>query len=269
MRMMSTTSVEAYETALIKDNIYKVKLRTNIEQKINGYFYYNEYSLITELDDISVLDDIDTFNKYLEAAQLEEEAKNKEKKIKNLKQNLENTDYQVIKSLENYSLGLTLPYDYSALITKRQEIRDNINNLESETDEIDELSQIQQRKINEMCSICQTTITNGIDYNDEHYRLNTTDQINLTSLYALAQVGQSVPYHADSQVCRIYTPEEMIGLVQTATSWITYHTTYYNLLKNQILAMDNIDEIKSVVYGMELKEEYQSIINLIVNSNAQ
>ena len=115
-----------------------------------------------------------------------------------------------------------------------------------------------------MCSLCQTTITSGIDYNDEHYRLNTTDQINLTSLYSLAQLGQSVPYHADGKVCRIYTSEEMIRLVQTATKWVIYHTTYYNLLKHQIQDMTDIDEIKKVEYGTELSSEYQTILNTIL-----
>jgi hypothetical protein len=122
---------------------------------------------------------------------------------------------------------------------------------------------VAKRKIIEMSAICQTTITNGIDYNGEHYRLNTTDQINLTSLYSLAQLGQSVPYHADGQVCRIYTPEEMVGLAQAGTQWIIYHTTYFNLLKHQILEMSTIEEVEAVTYGMELKPEYQSTLNAI------
>lgn len=209
----------------------------------------------------------DNFNTYLEIAKLnDEERKKKSNMIESYKQALNNSDYMILKNLENYALGLTLPYEYSALISKRQELRDQINNLESS--EIDnasmELTQCKSRKITEMCAICQTTITNGIDYNDEHYRLSTTDQINLTSLYTLAQSGQSVPYHADGSVCRMYEPDELIGLVQSSIQWIVYHTTYFNLLKHQILELETIEEIEKIEYGIELKEEYQLILNSIL-----
>ena len=115
-----------------------------------------------------------------------------------------------------------------------------------------------------MMACCQNIISTGIDYNEEHYRLNTTDQINLTSLGALAQQGKSVPYHADGQICRIYSSEEMLGLIQAATQFIIYHTTYFNLLKHIILDLTDVDEVKNVEYGMELSSEYQTILNTIL-----
>lgn len=143
------------------------------------------------------------------------------------------------------------------------EIRDNINALQDNSLEIDALEKLKERKIAEMSAISQTTITNGIDYNEKHYRLNTTDQINLTLLYSLAQSGASVSYHADGEICRVFTPEEMCGLVQSATKWVIYHTTYFNLLKHQILALETEDEIKAVYYGIELKDEYKSVLKSI------
>ena len=134
-------------------------------------------------------------------------------------------------------------------------------NIQSEENE---LQQLKARKINEICAMCQTTITNGIDYSGEHYRLNTTDQINLTSLYTLAQKGQSVPYHADGKVCRIFSAEEMIGLVEKSMQWTIYHTTYFNLLKHQIIDMETKEEVENVVYGMKLNEEYQQVLNSII-----
>lgn len=270
MLLNSIKSVDSYNYIQLSDNIYKLYLRTNITDH-NTYFSYNEYVLVTEI----ISDDIDAtisanFNTYLEIAKLNDEERKKANMIEACKQNLSNSDYMILKNLENHALGLTLPYDYSTLIAKRQELRDQINNLESsETDTAStELAQCKSRKITEMCAVCQTTITNGIDYNNEHYRLNTTDQINLTSLYTLAQAGQSVPYHADGSVCRMYEPDELIGLVQSSIQQITYHTTYYNLLKNQIASMENIDEVNAVTYGMTLKDEYQALIDAIAGRGA-
>lgn len=271
MILNSIEPVERYSYTHLTDNIYKIYLRTDITNN-DKYYSYNEYVTVAEIisDDINAAI-TDNFNTYLEIAKLNDEERKKANMIESYKQTLNNSDYMILKNLENYALGLTLPYEYSALISKRQELRDQINNLESsETDNSSmELTQCKSRKITEMCAICQTTITNGIDYNDEHYRLNTTDQINLTSLYTLAQAGQSVPYHADGSVCRMYEPNELIGLVQSSIQWITYHTTYYNLLKNQIVSMESIDEVNAVTYGMTLKDEYQTIIDSIIGGGSK
>lgn len=68
--------------------------------------------------------------------QIVAEKENKEQKaltqqtIKNLKLELQSTDYQVIKCMEANLTGEELPYDISLLHTKRQAIRDKINELE-------------------------------------------------------------------------------------------------------------------------------------------
>lgn len=265
MLLNSVNPVDNFSYIQLSNNIYKVILRTDII-KHNTHYSFNEYYTVTEISDEDINSNIENnFDKYLEIAKLNDEERKKENLINSYKKELENSDYKVIKTLENYSLGLTLPYDYSSLVSTRQELRDQINNLESLDDtSSNELAQCKSRKITEMCSVCQTTITSGIDYNNEHYRLNTTDQINLTSLGALAQQGKPVPYHADGQVCRIYSPEEMVGLVQAATQFITYHTTYFNLLKHTISDINDIDEVKRVEYGMELSSEYQTILNTIL-----
>ena len=62
----------------------------------------------------------------------------------------------------------------------------------------------------------------------------------------------------------MYEPAEMMGLVQASIQWITYHTTYHNLLKHQIMDMESIEDVNAVTYGMELKEDYQAIINAVL-----
>lgn len=266
MHLKSKSKVKDVEYNQLANNIYKIFIRTNIEKHSN-YYEYDEYSIITEIDDESIEGNIRmNTDKYIALAKLQEEENKKNEELKSLKTDLTNSDYKILKDLENYSLGLTMPYEYSALLAERQELRDSINNIESNDSlEIDTLSQLKLRKIKEMCSAAQTTITNGIDYGDkgEHYRLNTSDQINFMFLNSMATAGKKVPYHADGELCRIYEPEEMMGLVQKALGWIVYHTTYYNLLKHQILEMVTEKEVKDVYYGCPLKEEYYEILKTI------
>lgn len=267
MRQLSKTMPPAYK--IKESNLYnRVNFYENIVTLEDGCYSYDTYS--TNVPKDIDLEDLENYSFYLGAAKVEESNSLSKQKIRELKNKLDSSDYQVIKCTENFMLGSVLPYDFSQLLAERSSIRDKINGLENNEEATEEeiaailLEAEKNRKIMEMSAVCQTTITNGIDYNEEHYRLNTTDQINLTSLYALAQAGQSVPYHADGQVCRIYSAEEMIGLVQAGTQWIMYHTTYFNLLKHQILEIESVEEIEVVEYGMELKEEYQSILNSIL-----
>lgn len=52
--------------------------------------------------------------------------------IDELKQQLEKTDYRVIKNMECIALEKALPYDAEQLHAERQELRDKINELEGE-----------------------------------------------------------------------------------------------------------------------------------------
>ena len=52
----------------------------------------------------------------------------------------------------------------------------------------------------------------------------------------------------------------MNGLIAAASKFIIYHTTYFNLLKHQILDLETIEEVKAVYYGIELKDKYKDVI---------
>ena len=53
-------------------------------------------------------------------------------KAQRLKEELGVTDYQVIKCMEYSLAGLEMPYDIATLHDQRQQLRDEINRLESE-----------------------------------------------------------------------------------------------------------------------------------------
>ena len=123
---------------------------------------------------------------------------------------------------------------------------------------------IRSSKITEMSRTCNQVIEAGFDLqlsdgNIHHFSLTTQDQINLISLGSMAANGmEAIPYHADGEICRFYTAEEITTILAQATAFKIYHTTYYNALKNYINSLDTIEAIAAVTYGIELPEEYQS-----------
>lgn len=264
--MFSNNKPEAYYVKLKSQGFYKVLFSADIMETTTGY-YYKEYPIVIDAtSEEEAIEKVEkNFDTYFEWGKANYDEADKAAKVSIYKNQLDASDYQVIKCAENFMLGKVLPYDFSELLYKRNSMRDAINAAtEDYILENDQLDSLKNLKIMEMSAQSQYMIKNGIDYNEEHYSLNTHDQINLTTLHALAQAGQSVPYHADGKVCRIYSPEEMIGLVQASIQWIIYHTTYFNLLKHQILEMETGEEVEVVKYGMELKDEYQAIINSII-----
>ena len=117
-------------------------------------------------------------------------------------------------------------------------------------------------KLKEMSSTCRHTIEAGFDLElrgeTHHFSLDTQDQLNLISLSAMAQTQQLIPYHADGEACIFYTNEEINEIVETATAFKIYHTTYYNALKGYINALDSIEDIAAIEYGTPIPEEYKS-----------
>lgn len=129
---------------------------------------------------------------------------------------------------------------------------------------------IRASKINEMSLACRRAIENGFDLElhegTRHFSLTTQDQLNLMSLSALAQTQSLIPYHADGEECTFYTSEEINLIMQTATELKIYNTTYFNALKEYINALDTIEEISAVTYGVDIPEEYKSDVLKILET---
>lgn len=113
---------------------------------------------------------------------------------------------------------------------------------------------IQQKIIDKMKNRCIETITNGINFNGEHYSFEITDQLNLSRLAIQAKEGkEQLVYHADGQACRFYTTQEILNLYQAMENFIEYQTTYFNSLKNYIKTLEYKSQIEAVYYGMQVQ----------------
>lgn len=132
---------------------------------------------------------------------------------------------------------------------------------------------IRDSKIKEMSATCRKTIENGFDItlsdNEvHHFSLDTQDQLNLITLSSMAETQEMIPYHADNELCKFYSAAEIKAIVDGAAAHKTYHTTYYNALKNYINSLNTIEEINAITYGTPIPEEYKSdVLRMLENEN--
>lgn len=117
--------------------------------------------------------------------------------------------------------------------------------------------------ISAMREACAAAITGGVDVSlggsTYHFSLTLEDQLNLMNLQTMVDSGAAqIPYHADGEDCRYYSPEEFHTITQAATAWKMYQESYFNSLRRYILSLSTEDELKAVRYGMDIPEAFQT-----------
>lgn len=117
-------------------------------------------------------------------------------------------------------------------------------------------SEQQKKKELEISLECNQVITSGIDVETtvgiEHFSLEETDQINLTNaISAIAQGATMYPYHANGQLCRMFSAEELQDIVQASTEFIVYHTTLCNHLLTWVRRVTTIEELQQITYSID------------------
>ena len=66
------------------------------------------------------------------------------------------------------------------------------------------------------------------------------------------QGATEYPYHADGQLCRLYSAADIIAIGDAATAHKLYHTTYCNHLLTWARRAEAADKLSDIVYGAEL-----------------
>lgn len=131
---------------------------------------------------------------------------------------------------------------------------------------------VKENKISEMNAMCNKTIVAGFDTvlsdgKSYHFSLTTQDQLNLISLSTMVESGETaIPYHADGELCRFYSVEDIKIILEKATQFKTYHISYFNSLKAYIESLDKIESIRAIVYGIYIPPEYQSDVLKILRA---
>ena len=126
----------------------------------------------------------------------------------------------------------------------------------SENPEPDYLAEAKANKEAEISSSCNAAIVAGMDVETtqgtEHFSLEETDQINLTTAYNAVLSGASqYPYHADGQLCRMFTAEEITAISNASIAHKLYHTTLCNHLLTWVRRAETQQEVESISYTAE------------------
>lgn len=114
---------------------------------------------------------------------------------------------------------------------------------------------VKQLKLEELSNASNTDILAGFDHKDAHYSMTIEDQKNILALSLAAAQGQSVPYHADGEPCRLYSAEEFNALATAATAFTVEKTTYFNTLKQWVTRAKDVDEVQGIYYGADLPDD--------------
>ena len=128
------------------------------------------------------------------------------------------------------------------------------------------LEEVREQKVIEINNVQQAVIAQGIDVTltdgtTEHFTLTDHDQTSLMGLQSqVAQGAEQIPWHTSDQSehCKFYSNADMALITTAAMSCVTWHVTYFRDLRIYIRSLTTKEEVKSVVYGMDIPAEYQS-----------
>jgi hypothetical protein len=134
------------------------------------------------------------------------------------------------------------------------------------------LEEIKNTKIEEISKACNFNIVHGaymeVDGEMQLFSYKPEDQSNLISALQLSIATQmSMPYHADGENCRLFTPEEITTLYVNEMTNLTHHQTYTNQLKMYIESLDDKLAVEAVLYGNELTGKYLETYNMIMEQS--
>lgn len=115
------------------------------------------------------------------------------------------------------------------------------------------LDEIKADKIADLSAACNAAIVAGMDVETsqgtEHFSLEETDQINLSAALTAVQAGAAgYPYHADGQLCRMFTAAEIQAIAQASVQHKLYHTTLCNHLLTWARRAETAEELAGISY---------------------
>ena len=136
------------------------------------------------------------------------------------------------------------------------------------------MDEIRADKLAELSSYCNAAITAGMDVETtqgtEHFSLQETDQINLTTALSAVQSGAAgYPYHADGQLCRLFTAAEIQAIAAASVKHKLYHTTLCNHLLTWARRAATKEELSGITYSADgLPEDLASNMAAVLEASA-
>ena len=128
------------------------------------------------------------------------------------------------------------------------------------------LASAKRELIARLSSICKSKITAGFsitlsDGADYSFKLTTEDQLNLMSIEGQLNAGaETFTYHATNQPCKFFSREDMVKIINTFKRYTLYHTTYFNVAKQYINSLVDIEKVNTFSYGTDVSEVVDDIV---------
>lgn len=130
----------------------------------------------------------------------------------------------------------------------------SVEYMEMEIPDPDHMERARAAKEAEISAACNAAIVAGMDVTTtqgtEHFSLQETDQINLTTAYnAVVSGAEQYPYHADGKLCRMFSADEIKSISAASIQHKMYHTTLCNHLLTWARLAETEEELAGITYS--------------------
>jgi hypothetical protein len=128
------------------------------------------------------------------------------------------------------------------------------------------LANAKRNKIIQLSSACKNKIIAGFsiilsDKETYSFKLTTEDQLNLMSIEGQLNAGiETFLYHATNQPCRFFSRDDMSRIIAAFKRHTLYHTTYFNVAKQYINSLVDIEKVNLFTYGTEVSEIIEDVV---------
>ena len=129
---------------------------------------------------------------------------------------------------------------------------------------------LREERLAALQKACQDAIYEGVEVATSEglkkFSLTLQDQINLIGLRNLLDKGcTAIPYHADGEPIRLWSPDDVQAILQAADHHVTYHRVYYSLLREWI-RRTAYPEFLGIDYGDALPDDLAQSMAVILGS---
>jgi uncharacterized protein YvpB len=118
----------------------------------------------------------------------------------------------------------------------------------------------QQETIKRLSYLCREKIISGFsvrlsDGKFYNFKLTVEDQLNLMAIENQLNLGEKTfIYHATNEPCKAFSREDMSKIIRYFKHYTLYHTTYFNVAKQYINSLTDLNKITNFAYGDDVSE---------------
>lgn len=133
------------------------------------------------------------------------------------------------------------------------------------------IEEIRTKKLSTASATCEQLIYDGIDVTlntgKKHFSLQIADQSNIDGIFNAVTLGATAyPYHADGELCTMFSASDIVLLYMSYKNFVTAQTTYCNVLRQWIMREKDKDTLLAIEYGATLPDDLNEEMNKILNA---